>query len=96
MAGHPLAGLLQGIPSQTSCDAADLPLRTCLQRCSTGSEPRSVRRVLKRTVQNGVAPRCELLAYGAFTVGAVADRGKTTLELDLALVESFPEEFRTH
>lgn len=32
--------------------------------------------------------------YGAFTVGAVADRGKTPLELDLADVKDAPSEFR--
>jgi hypothetical protein len=43
--------------------------------------------------KNGVA-RLVVYAYGAFTVGAVADGGKTLLELDLAEDEGFPEEFR--
>jgi CheY-like chemotaxis protein len=51
--------------------------------------------VLKRAVKRGVAC-CELGAYGAFTVGAVADQGRTSLELDLALDPSFPQEFRDH
>ena len=51
--------------------------------------------VLKRHVRNGFA-RCELMVYGAFTVGAAADEDRTHLELDLALDESFPEEFRAN
>jgi hypothetical protein len=35
-----------------------------------------------------------LTAWGAFTVGALTDDGKTKLELDLAELESAPEEFR--
>lgn len=38
--------------------------------------------------------RLKLLCYGAFTVGAVADDGRTTLELDLATDTRFPELFR--
>jgi len=34
--------------------------------------------------------------WGAFTVGAVADNGRTMLELDLAADESFPQAFREH
>jgi hypothetical protein len=44
-------------------------------------------------VKDGVA-RLDLLSYGAFTVGAIADNGETFLELDLALDERFPKEFR--
>jgi hypothetical protein len=33
-------------------------------------------------------------AYRAFTVGAVADDGRTKLELDLSADTSFPEKFR--
>jgi hypothetical protein len=51
--------------------------------------------VLSRRVRNGFAT-CQLSAYGAFTVGAVADQGRTQLELDLALDESFPAEFRAN
>lgn len=36
----------------------------------------------------------KVLCWGAFTAGAVADGGETTLELDLAENESFPETFR--
>jgi hypothetical protein len=46
-------------------------------------------------VRNGIA-RCELMVYGPFTVGAAADEDRTHLELDLALDESFPEEFRAN
>jgi hypothetical protein len=34
-------------------------------------------------------------AYGAFTVGALADDGRTCLELDLVGDPDFPLEFRT-
>lgn len=40
------------------------------------------------------AARLRLGAYGAFTVGAVADEGRTRLELDLAEVDSLPDWFR--
>jgi hypothetical protein len=36
----------------------------------------------------------KLRAYGAFTVGAEVDEGKTKLELDLALLPDAPKEFR--
>jgi MinD-like ATPase involved in chromosome partitioning or flagellar assembly len=36
----------------------------------------------------------KVLCWGAFTVGAVADSGQTTLELDLAEDSSFPQTFR--
>jgi hypothetical protein len=35
------------------------------------------------------------LAWGAFTVGAEADRGKTKLELDLSKIEDAPNLFRS-
>jgi len=38
--------------------------------------------------------RLTVLAWGAFTVGAVADDGKTLLELDLAADATFPKAFR--
>lgn len=44
-------------------------------------------------VRNGIA-RLTVAAYGAFTVGAIADGGKTPLELNLAELESAPEKFR--
>jgi hypothetical protein len=50
-------------------------------------------KVLTKSVRSGIA-RCVVEVYGAFTVGAVADRGETHLELDLALDESFPKQFR--
>lgn len=43
---------------------------------------------------DGKAMDDEILAYGAFTVGAVADKGKTLLELDLAEQTEFPKIFR--
>ena len=46
------------------------------------------------TPVNGKAEDNEILSYGAFTVGAVADHGETLLELDLAEDPSFPKEFR--
>lgn len=36
----------------------------------------------------------QLTAYGAFTVGAIADEGETKLELDLSEDQSFPKQFR--
>jgi hypothetical protein len=42
----------------------------------------------------GVA-ELNLRAWGAFTVGAVADDGKTKLELDLSELETAPAEFRS-
>jgi hypothetical protein len=48
-----------------------------------------------RTVEpvGGIA-RLDLIAWGAFTVGAVADGGATRLELDLADLAEAPEPFR--
>lgn len=43
-------------------------------------------------VAGGQAP-VRLYAYGAFTVGVLADGGKTELELDLTTVEGAPEAF---
>jgi hypothetical protein len=43
---------------------------------------------------NGVA-ELNLKAWGAFTAGAIADDGKTKLELDLSELENAPEEFRS-
>jgi len=43
---------------------------------------------------SGGEARLTVLAWGAFTVGAVADQGKTLLELDLSENSSFPREFR--
>ena len=40
----------------------------------------------------GVA-KVEVMAFGAFTVGAAADDGATFLELDLAQNASFPKTF---
>ncbi len=42
---------------------------------------------------NGVA-ELRVTAWGAFTVGAIADGGETKLELDLAELEDAPAEFR--
>lgn len=36
----------------------------------------------------------EVISYGAFTIGAVTDKGKTMLELDIAEQKDFPEDFR--
>ncbi len=49
--------------------------------------------VVKLTVADGKAVY-KNIAYGAFTVGAVADNGNTLLELDLAEDKNFPKEFR--
>lgn len=42
----------------------------------------------------GGQARMRLYAYGAFTVGVLADGGETELELDLARLEDAPEVFR--
>lgn len=49
--------------------------------------------VVTQEVKNGLATLV-LIAYGAFTVGVVADRGETRLELDLAELAGAPMEFR--
>lgn len=43
---------------------------------------------------NGIA-ELNLKAWGAFTVGAIADDGRTKLELDLSELESAPADFRS-
>ena len=45
-------------------------------------------------VKNGRAELTLNWVYGAFTVGAEADDGKTKLELDLAQLPGIPDEFR--
>ncbi len=42
---------------------------------------------------NGIA-ELKLTAWGAFTVGAIADDGRTNLELDLSELDNAPAEFR--
>lgn len=44
--------------------------------------------------RNGKALDDDILSYGAFTVGAITDNGKTMLELDLSADPRFPKEFR--
>ena len=44
-------------------------------------------------VRDGIGT-LSLVAWGAFTVGAVVDQGATTLELDLQDIEDAPDEFR--
>lgn len=44
-------------------------------------------------VRGGVAA-IQLYAYGAFTVGALADSGRTPLELDLSTLRAAPRKFR--
>ena len=51
-------------------------------------------RPIVRVGPNGVA-ELKLTAWGAFTVGAITDNGKTKLELDLAQLETAPLEFRS-
>jgi hypothetical protein len=45
--------------------------------------------------KDGKALDDEILAWGAFTVGAVVDNGETLLELDLAEQPEFPDIFRS-
>jgi len=46
------------------------------------------------TVGPNGAAELKLTAWGAFTVGAIADDGRTKLELDLQTLEDAPVEFR--
>lgn len=46
-------------------------------------------------VVNGVA-EVKLISYGSFTVGALVDKGKTELELDLAELPNVSAYFKTH
>jgi hypothetical protein len=47
----------------------------------------------RRAVKNGQA-RLKLRSFGAFTAGAVADEGRTELELDLSLQSGLPLSWR--
>ena len=49
--------------------------------------------VQRVVVRRGVAT-LSVVAYGAFTVGAEADEGKTRLELDLSDLSRAPKAFR--
>ena len=44
--------------------------------------------------RDGKAIDDEIVAYGAFTVGAITDNGRTLLELDLSEVKGGPKEFK--
>ncbi|AWO00998.1 hypothetical protein DLD77_04430 [Chitinophaga alhagiae] len=54
----------------------------------------SVYTVKPEEFENGVAVDNEILSYGAFTAGVMADNGDTLLELDLSEDSKFPKEFR--
>lgn len=54
----------------------------------------SVFTIPKARFENGKALADPIIAYGAFTVGAMTDNGNTMLELDLSEVNNFPKEFR--
>ena len=56
--------------------------------------PTFTRREVAVPVENGAAS-LTLVAYGAFTVGAIADRGATSLGLDLACNPDAPEDFKS-
>lgn len=72
-------------------DAAEKPLAGVVEfHLHQTFKPKDVQ---PKEVENGQA-RLQLTAYGAFTVGAVADGRATQLELDLAQVEAFPSWFR--
>ena len=55
--------------------------------------PTFTRHIEQVTVKDGKAT-LPLSAWGAFTVGALADKGRTRLELDLSQNPSFPQTFR--
>ena len=50
--------------------------------------------VVTEAVDPGGTARVDLISYGAFTIGAVTDDGRTRLELDLATDPRLPERFR--
>lgn len=54
----------------------------------------SVYRITPAEFKDGKAVDDEILSYGAFTVGAIADNGATMLELDLSEDSRFPKKFR--
>jgi hypothetical protein len=56
--------------------------------------PTFTKNVVHVPAKNGRA-RLSLGGWGAFTVGAEADGGRTTLELDLSKDESLPALFRS-
>lgn len=64
-------------------DAVDFHLHPTFRHEKVRVQPHDSRTELK------------LSAWGSFTVGAVADGGRTLLELDLSLDPSFPEAFRS-
>lgn len=76
----------------TSTDPIDHPLRGSvkffLHPTFTNDKP------IVDVSKKGVA-ELRLTAWGAFTVGALADEGRTKLELDLAELESAPVDFRS-
>lgn len=49
---------------------------------------------VRSVTADGTKATLQLLAYGAFTVGVVADKGETLLELDLSENPDFPADFR--
>jgi cellulose biosynthesis protein BcsQ len=53
----------------------------------------SIKRHVRDVDPDGGAAKLSVLAYGAFTVGAEADGGKTVLELDLAALPRAPRAF---
>lgn len=55
--------------------------------------PTFAKEVVTVEARNGRA-ELQISAWGAFTVGAAADNGRTRLELDLSLDPTFPEAFR--
>jgi hypothetical protein len=50
--------------------------------------------IIKLEAESKTEVSYNILAYGAFTIGAVTDEGKTMLELDIAEQRDFPEDFR--
>jgi Mrp family chromosome partitioning ATPase len=50
--------------------------------------------IARVAVSNSYSASLRVSAWGAFTVGVVADEGRTRLELDLAQLKGAPQEFR--
>lgn len=77
-----------------STDPQNHPLDTSIVFYIHDSFSPSVYAINPEEFTDGKAVDDEILSFGAFTVGAIADNGKTLLEMDLAEDQRFPKQFR--
>lgn len=77
-----------------STDPATYPLSDDVVFYLHDSFSPSVYSIPVNKFSEGKAVDDEIIAFGAFTVGAVTDKGLTLLELDLAEDQRFPQSFR--